>query len=724
MSQHPAQHAVHRRRIIVEATVARRLRGAAAGRVVGPREHDLSERVGVRRIDAEQTLQAAHAELECRVAERTAELEALNARLEASLREKEILLKEIHHRVKNNLQIIASLLSLQQDLTADPQAVALIEQSARRIGSIALVHEMLYQRGDLAAFDLAAYIRTLSAQLMHAYGVEAHAVYAAYLELFDAADFDGAAFGDVLEDGFLRIETGALLIEVRDARVRADGEPSCWEIEVAATVGSGLFVDRRGDAIEERFVSIALRYGAVTFETKSGTNLWSGEAFEYFRDKALNTMDRFEKERHERSGTPKPDFRRNQFGAALGGPIVRDRLHFFTTAERTKTDSFATVTTGRPEFYSALEGTFPIPEYSNMVFARGDVQINQNQTAFGRYAWQDSDFTCEGCGGRFAIFSVNGIQQKRYSWVGGHTWVLSSRVVNELRGQATNVHFRQHPPGVRPAENLFDNSPSRTAPLTQVYVFPSLTWGTNGNYYTTQYAREHGVPCFGTCGGMQHIVLEYARNVLGFRDAQHAEYDPYASELFISALTCSLAGREMQLRLVAGSQVAKIYGGTTAVEQYYCNFGVHPDRVAVLASGGGTNSRRSKRPGRRNAASRCHGAFVAARIRMPSFDCSSPSISARNWLMRCRPPACRMSLRLAPRASTSSKNSTQGLLARARSNTSCRLRSLWPIHISRISLMPTARKPAFTSPAVARARWVFPHPGGPYIRMPPPMALP
>jgi Carboxypeptidase regulatory-like domain len=175
--------------------------------------------------------------------------------------------------------------------------------------------------------------------------------------------------------------------------------------------------------------------GAVTFETKSGTNLWSGELFEYFRDKSLNTMNRFEQERHDTSGTPKPNFRRHQFGAALGGPVVRDRIHFFTTAERTKTNQFATVTTGRPEFYSALEGTFPIPEYSNMVFTRGDVQISPRQTAFARYAWQDSDFTCEGCGGRNAVFSGNGIQQKRYSWVGGHTWVLSSRVLNELRSR-------------------------------------------------------------------------------------------------------------------------------------------------------------------------------------------------------------------------------------------------------------------------------------------------
>jgi len=100
-----------------------------------------------------------------------------------------------------------------------------------------------------------------------------------------------------------------------------------------------------------------------------------------------------------------------------------------------------------------------------------------------------------------------------------------------------------------------------------------------------QHARENGVPCFGTCGGFQHMIIEYARNVLGFRDAQHAEYDPYASNLFISQLACSLAGREMHLQLVPGSRAASLYGGTTAVERYYCNFGVHPDRVAILRSG-------------------------------------------------------------------------------------------------------------------------------------------
>ena len=91
-----------------------------------------------------------------------------------------------------------------------------------------------------------------------------------------------------------------------------------------------------------------------------------------------------------------------------------------------------------------------------------------------------------------------------------------------------------------------------------------------------KFAREQGVPTLGTCGGFQHIMIEYARNVLGITDAQHAEYDPYASCLFISELACSLAGKEMQLRLTSGSKVAEIYGATVVTEQYYCNFAVNP----------------------------------------------------------------------------------------------------------------------------------------------------
>ena len=98
-------------------------------------------------------------------------------------------------------------------------------------------------------------------------------------------------------------------------------------------------------------------------------------------------------------------------------------------------------------------------------------------------------------------------------------------------------------------------------------------------------AREQQLPCLGTCGGFQHMILEYARNVLGFQDAQHAEYDPEASLLFLTELACSLAGREMRLAFVPDSQVARIYGAVTATEQYYCRFGVNPEYIPLLKNG-------------------------------------------------------------------------------------------------------------------------------------------
>lgn len=61
-----------------------------------------------------------------------------------------------------------------------------------------------------------------------------------------------------------------------------------------------------------------------------------------------------------------------------------------------------------------------------------------------------------------------------------------------------------------------------------------------------RFAREEDRPLLGTCGGFQHVILEHARDVLGLADAAHAEYDPYASRLFISALTCSLADDDGQ----------------------------------------------------------------------------------------------------------------------------------------------------------------------------------
>jgi CTP synthase (UTP-ammonia lyase) len=108
----------------------------------------------------------------------------------------------------------------------------------------------------------------------------------------------------------------------------------------------------------------------------------------------------------------------------------------------------------------------------------------------------------------------------------------------------------------------------------------------NGALRAIRFARESDWPFIGTCGGFQHAVIEYARNVLGFRDAQHAEYDPYASDLFISALSCSLVGHTMSVRLCPGSRALDFYGQSEVSEQYYCNFGLNPEHQESLHQGG------------------------------------------------------------------------------------------------------------------------------------------
>lgn len=91
-------------------------------------------------------------------------------RLLASLREKELLLKEVHHRVKNNLQVISSLLNLQAQELRDPQMARLFQESQGRVRSLALIHEQLYRSRDLSQIDFAAYVQELVEHLVQGMG--------------------------------------------------------------------------------------------------------------------------------------------------------------------------------------------------------------------------------------------------------------------------------------------------------------------------------------------------------------------------------------------------------------------------------------------------------------------------------------------------------------------------------------------------------------------------
>lgn len=97
-------------------------------------------------------------------------------KINKSLKEKDVLLKEIHHRVKNNLQIVSSLLSLQSRYIKEPNSVEIFKESQSRIKSMALIHEKLYQTGDFTKIDLAEYVNELVSDLFRSYSVNTYLV--------------------------------------------------------------------------------------------------------------------------------------------------------------------------------------------------------------------------------------------------------------------------------------------------------------------------------------------------------------------------------------------------------------------------------------------------------------------------------------------------------------------------------------------------------------------
>lgn len=124
----------------------------------------------LKKIVAQKTSELRSELFERQMAEK--ELKASQQKLMRSLDEKNALLKEIHHRVKNNLQVVSSLLYLQGETIKDEKGLELLKESQNRIKSMALVHEQLYSTKDLSEIDFGRYVHGLASNLFDAYGID------------------------------------------------------------------------------------------------------------------------------------------------------------------------------------------------------------------------------------------------------------------------------------------------------------------------------------------------------------------------------------------------------------------------------------------------------------------------------------------------------------------------------------------------------------------------
>ena len=135
-----------------------------------------------------------------------------------------------------------------------------------------------------------------------------------------------------------------------------------------------------------------------------------------------------------------------------------------------------------------------------------------------------------------------------------------------------------------PTDEILD--PSRVSDFNGLWCVPASPYRSmEGALMAIRFARENKRPFLGTCGGFQHLIIEYARNVLGWDDAEHAETAPEAARPVITPLSCELVETTGSVRFQAGSRIATYYGREDSTEGYRCRYGVNAEFEAALLSG-------------------------------------------------------------------------------------------------------------------------------------------
>lgn len=211
--------------------------------------------------------------------------------------------------------------------------------------------------------------------------------------------------------------------------------------------------------------------GVLTVVTKSGTNDFEGSAYEFYRNKSLNEKTETEK----RNGSAKSPYKRDQYGASIGGPIIKDMVHFFATAERLERPTSYVINTGG--IYPSFDGkAVPTPFKDNLLTAKVSADPSATQFLQVRYGYQrNSDIY--GASPIILPSALGTLTNDYHSFLLGHTWQIGSNKVNDFVFQDT--HFKNailatssdpaliYPSGVSVGQSI--NTPQTTTQIKRQY---------------------------------------------------------------------------------------------------------------------------------------------------------------------------------------------------------------------------------------------------------------
>jgi len=165
-----------------------------------------------------------------------------------------------------------------------------------------------------------------------------------------------------------------------------------------------------------------------------------------------------------------------------------------------------------------------------------------------------------------------------------HPEVLAHRAIPMALARAAEAGGRRVTPEWLASDNL--HAGAQLLGYDGLWCVPGSPYRSmEGALLAIRHAREQGVPFLGTCGGFQHVLIEYARHVLGWAAAEHAESAPGAELAVVVPLACALVEVLGEVDLLPGSRIAAAYRRNRIREAYHCRYGLNPDLQERLLGG-------------------------------------------------------------------------------------------------------------------------------------------